>query len=91
MESEFFEWDDDKAAGNLEKHDVAFEVVFELDWNRAIIRPDDRGDYGEHRWRAFHLLENELRLVVVFTRRNDRFRITSIRRAHAKEQRKWIR
>ena len=37
-----FDWDDDKAASNLDKHGVAFEVVYELDWDQADARIDGR-------------------------------------------------
>lgn len=84
-----FEWDEAKAARNLEKHGVAFEVVHRLDWAKAIVRLDERFDYGEQRWQSLHVDEDRRHYVVVFTERDGRLRIIVARRAHAKEQRKW--
>jgi uncharacterized DUF497 family protein len=86
-----FEWDDAKAASNLAKHGVSFEVVKELDWSDAVIRLDGRREYSEFRWRALHVDGDGTRYVVVFTERRGRYRIISVRRAHAKELRKWER
>ncbi len=47
-----FDWDDDKAASNLDKHGVAFEVVYELNWDQADARIDGRRAYGEVRLQA---------------------------------------
>ena len=85
MEPEF-EWDDEKAARNLAKHGVSFEVVVNLSWFELEVRPDDRLDYGEERWQA---LDASNRLLIVFTRRGDRYRIISVRRMHEKEVRQW--
>ena len=81
-----FDWDDDKATSNLAKHGVSFELVYEMDWASLLVRPDDRFEYREMRWRA---LDASRRLVVVFTRRGDKYRIISLRRAHEKEIRRW--
>lgn len=86
-----FEWDPDKAASNLAKHGVSFEVVSRLDWTKAVTRPDDRHEYGEKRWRALHVDDEGTRYVVIFVERGGKYRIISVRRAHAKEQRKWAR
>lgn len=81
-----FDWDEDKAASNLAKHGVSFEVVRALEWSDLVVKPDGRFDYGEQRWRA---LSVKHRLVVVFTLRNGLYRIIGVRRAHDKEIRKW--
>jgi uncharacterized DUF497 family protein len=86
-----FEWDAAKAARNIVKHGVSFEIVRRLDWAKAITRPDDRADYGEQRWRALHTDADGTHYVIVFTERGGAFRIISARRAHAKEVRTWAR
>lgn len=48
-----FEGDEEKAAFNLEKHGVSFEVVCDLDWLDCPIVADDRFDYGEARYIAY--------------------------------------
>ncbi|RYE86009.1 MAG: BrnT family toxin [Hyphomicrobiales bacterium] len=83
-----FDWDVDKAASNLAKHGVSFEVVPNLPWSEMDVRRDGRFDYGKERWRA---LDVSNRLLIVFTRRGGRYRIISVRRVHAKEVRQWER
>lgn len=83
-----FEWDEDKALGNLEKHGIRFEVatgVF-LDPNR-ITAEDARFDYGEVR-RVTLGKTSEGVLVVVTTQRNNppRTRIISARKANRRER-----
>lgn len=51
-----FEWDDDKAAANLRKHHVAFELA-ELVWDDpAHIIVFDRYENDEERWHAIGLV-----------------------------------
>jgi uncharacterized DUF497 family protein len=42
-----YDWAVRKAAQNLAKHGIAFEVIEEFDWHHALIRADTRNDYGE--------------------------------------------
>lgn len=74
-----FEWDDEKAARNLEKHGVRFEVVHELDWLTCPIVDDSRFDYGEARYIAYGRVPTGTRYVVAFTLRTGRYRIISVR------------
>src|SRR3546814_16994557 len=60
-----FEWDDDKAAANLRKHHVAFELV-ELDWDDpAHIIVFDRYENDEERWHAIGLVRGILILTAL--------------------------
>ncbi|WP_083579205.1 BrnT family toxin [Tardibacter chloracetimidivorans] len=62
-----FEWDDDKAAANLRKHHVAFELA-ELVWDDpAHIIVFDRYENDEERWHAIGLVRGILILTVVHT------------------------
>ncbi len=62
MQSELsFEWDEDKAASNLRKHGILFEVgakIF-LDPTRATV-VDARFDYGEERLNVYGYIDNRL-------------------------------
>ena len=83
-----FEWDAKKAAINLRKHHVSFEVaarVF-LDPNR-IETFDGRDAYGEDRWKTVGLVEPALLAVVYTIRGNDGevIRLISARKADAHE------
>ena len=92
MQVEFsFEWDQDKAASNLRKHGILFEVgvkVF-LDKGRTTV-PDDRFDYGEVRYNAFGYVDNRL-YSVIFTKDLARnvVRIISARKANARERKRY--
>lgn len=51
-----FEWDDGKAASNLVKHGVSFELAREV-WNDPlyVVLPD-RVEGGERRWHAIGIV-----------------------------------
>ena len=81
-----FEWDDDKAASNAEKHGVSFAAA------RSVFRDpfaiellDDRMDYGEKRYILFGIAHGSV-LVVMYTERQSRNRIISARKAEPNEQ-----
>ena len=79
-----FEWDADKAAANLAKHDIAFERVYEFEWTTAQITMDDREDYGELRMIALGFIGPVLH-ILVFTERGDNIRVISLRKATKSE------
>lgn len=86
MIDEELEWDDNKAASNIEKHGVSFEEA------RAVFRDpfaiellDDRMDYGEERYILLGMAHGSV-LVVVYTERQSRNRIISARKAEPNEQ-----
>ncbi|MEJ0043102.1 MAG: BrnT family toxin [Rhizomicrobium sp.] len=80
-----FEWDEAKRTANLAKHGLDFADIAGLDWLHAIILPDLRADYGEHRFQAFAQHDGRLRQVT-FTLRGQVFRIVSFRHANRKER-----
>ena len=53
-----------------------------------LTRPDDRFDYGEPRYRAYGLLDRQP-YCLVFTIRDGAYRPISLRRAHAKELKRY--
>ena len=60
-----FEWSDRKAAANLRKHGVAFEVA-SMVWNDpAHLVVFDRYENGEERWHAIGLVRGVMILTVV--------------------------
>lgn len=82
-----FEWDDDKAAANAEKHGVTFEQA------RSVFRDpfaiellDDREDYSEDRFILIGMSAAGV-LVVVHSQREHRSRIISARKAEPNERR----
>jgi len=88
-----FEWDDEKAASNLAKHGVSFELAKEV-WNDPfhVILPD-RIEGGEQRWHALGLVGPVVVLVVVHSYPDpgdeDRTRIISARKATKQERHRY--
>jgi uncharacterized DUF497 family protein len=81
-----FEWDEAKAAENFAKHGVSFETATEVFKDPfAIERVDDREDYGEDRFILIGIAQGAV-LTVVYTERDGRIRIISVRRATRHEQ-----
>jgi len=76
------DFDPAKEAVNLSKHGISLARWVDLDVF-AIVR-DDRFDYGEPRFRAYGMIDG-VAYCLVFTVRNERYRLISLRRAHAKE------
>ena len=89
MRDDDFEWDDRKAASNLRKHRVRFELArFVFDDPIAIDELDEGED--EERFQRIGMASGRL-LLVVYALRGRRNRIISARRANNHEQDKYIR
>ncbi len=74
-----------KSAANIAKHGVSLADAALLYWDRALIRYDDRHDYGETRMVAFGLIGSRLH-IVVFVERNNTYRIISLSKANKREE-----
>jgi uncharacterized protein len=84
-----FDWDSKKEETNLRKHGYRMEAgipVFD-DPNR-LDRADKRRDYAEERRIIFGMVEKRL-FAVVYTMRGDVTRLISVRRANAREERRY--
>jgi uncharacterized DUF497 family protein len=81
-----FEWDRDKNAANIAKHNIDFDDAIGVFYDPVILRRSDRN--GEERWTALGRAGDRL-MVVVFTRRADVIRIISARRARKNEKREY--
>ena len=68
---------------NLKKHHVDFYAVYGFDWNTATVRSSEH--QGEARWTATGYA-GDLFIFLVFTIRDDKIRVISIRRAKLEEQ-----
>ena len=80
------EFDLAKDAANLAKHGVSLARAEDLDVKVAV--PDDRFAYGEARMRAFGRLDGVV-YCLIYTMRGERLRAISLRRARAKEHRRY--
>jgi uncharacterized protein len=81
------DFDPAKEAINLSKHGVSLARWVDLDMKVTFV--DDRRDYGEIRYRAYGFIDG-LAYYLAFTNRNGRVRPISLRRAHAKEMRRYV-
>ncbi|GBD89596.1 hypothetical protein BMS3Abin04_00304 [bacterium BMS3Abin04] len=80
-----FEWDQAKNKRNISKHNIDFRDAVLIFNNPILIKMDTRKDYKEIRWIGLGILE-KIVVVVVFTKRKDKIRIISIRKANKKER-----
>jgi uncharacterized protein len=77
-----FEWDEQKAAGNLLKHGVSFdEAVSVFGDAQALTFSDPDHSESEHRSRTYGTSHTPRLLVVVHTDRRNGIRIISARKA----------
>lgn len=84
-----FDWDDAKAAANLARHGVSFEMAARVfDDPFAIEFLDDREDYGEERFISIGMAEDRI-LFVAYAIRGDVIRIISARAAEPYEKRRY--
>lgn len=83
-----FEWDDAKDRANRAKHGLSLAEAARLDWQVGVDVADLRHDYGEVRLTRYARLDGRLH-VCVFTVRNPRLRIISLRKANRREIRQY--
>jgi uncharacterized protein len=89
METDDFEWDDAKAAQNLARHGVSFDMArLAFDDPFALAREDRRYDYGEARYILLGMVQDRL-LAIAYTHRGARLRIISVRLAEPRERRRY--
>jgi uncharacterized DUF497 family protein len=87
MQSTFFEWDDRKAELNLAKHGITFHQACAVFRDPlALTFPDEDHSVDEEREITFGCLSFDMVLVVSHTRRDERIRIISARRANRAER-----
>ncbi|MGL4377315.1 MAG: BrnT family toxin [Microcoleaceae cyanobacterium] len=83
-----FEWNPDKATGNLEKHGISFqEAVTVFNDPLSITFPDPNHSIGESRYIIIGISRFGQLLIVAHTDRLERVRIISARKATRQEQR----
>jgi uncharacterized DUF497 family protein len=89
--SQRFEWDDDKAVSNFEKHGVSFELASEVfDDPQSLTVPDLFHSDDEEREMSVGTTMFHHVLVVNHTTRGERIRIISARRATRKEKARYM-
>jgi len=78
------EFDSRKNAINRAKHGLDLGLATGFEWESAVIKPDERKEYGEIRYSAQGLVDGRLH-TLVFTRRQDKLRIISLRKSNVRE------
>lgn len=85
-----FEWDDNKEKSNVLKHGISFnesESVFYDPYSLTIPDPDHSDE--ERRFIDIGISNKNRLLVVIYTEREDRIRIISVRKANNAERKKY--
>ena len=80
-----FEWDENKRQTNIEKHGIDFADAVKIFDGFTHTTQDTREDWGEERFVAVGIL-NGLEIAVIYTPRNGKRRIISVRRARVMER-----
>jgi uncharacterized protein len=73
-----------KGEVNQRKHGVSLTLAEAIDWSSVWCAPDDRKDYGELREIGYAVIDARL-YCVVFTQRDETFRVISMRKANNRE------
>ena len=79
-----YAWDERKRTANFREHRVDFAIVRTFDFETALVLHDDRKNYGEERYRAYGTINGRLH-ALVFTRREGRIRVISLRKSNTRE------
>lgn len=85
-----YEHDPKKLAHNVAKHQVWFHEADEFEWESASIAVDNRRQYTETRFSATGLIGQRV-YVLVFCFRETKIRIISLRKANAREVKRYAR
>ena len=83
------DFDPQKDASNLSKHDVSLALAVEIDWDAALVWVDDRTDYGEARMIAL-APKTAILYFVAFVDRLTVRRIISLRKANRREAKRYV-
>ena len=80
-----FEWDIAKSEKNTAKHGIDFDDAICIFEGPFLARPDERRDYGQHRFVAFGVLDDR-EIGVVYTIRGTRRRTVF----RTESEQKWV-
>ena len=81
-------FDPAKEARNVAERGISFVRIAELEWESALAREDTRKDYGERRIQVYGRIGGRLH-VAVFTMRGETMHVISLRKANAREVRRY--
>ncbi|MBL4807602.1 MAG: BrnT family toxin [Rhodobacteraceae bacterium] len=81
-----FEWDESKRLSTLQKHGLDFIDVVDIFEGPVLTVPSKQND--ENRWLAIGISKG-LELAVIYTIRNESYRIITARRARRNERKEY--
>ena len=73
---------------NIAERRLSLDLAEHLDWATALIWEDKRKDYGERRYCVLGIIEHRLHSVV-FTPRDGKPRVISLRKANKREVKRY--
>jgi uncharacterized DUF497 family protein len=82
--SQDISFDPAKSHRNEVERGLPFSLVLDLEWASALIKEDTRRDYGERRFQVLGLIHGRLH-AMVFTPRDDKVHVISLRKANNRE------
>lgn len=85
-----FVWDETKRKQNIQKHAIDFSQAANFDFETALEWDDSIFGYNERRTKAIGPLSDAI-CVLVYTMREDKLRVISLRRANRKEIQSYVR
>ena len=81
-------YDPAKSARNEEERGMRFGLAQQFDWSSALVVEDTRQDYPERRFQALGFIDEHL-CMLVFTPRDGAAHVISLRRANARETKRY--
>jgi hypothetical protein len=92
-----FDWDPAKAASNLRKHGISFDIALRAFADPMSLTEHDRIENGERRWRTIGMIQGRLLLLIAHTVEEEEedgqivevIRIISARKADRRERRRY--
>ncbi len=80
--------DPKKGSRNISERKLSLDLAEQLDWATALIWEDKRKDYGERRYCVLGFIEDRPHSVV-FTPRDGKPRVISLRKANKREVKRY--
>lgn len=81
-------FDPAKNASNMASRGLSFELVEQMEWATALIQEDTRKAYGERRFQVLGFIGERLH-AVVFTPRDGKVHVISLRKANSREVKRY--
>ena len=81
-------FDPAKNATNIASRGLSFELVEQMEWTTALMVEDTRKAYGERRFQVLGFIGERLH-AVVFTPREGKVHVISLRKANSREVKRY--